>query len=223
MPRERMRWTIRIGAALILLWVAYAVSPYVASYRLAAAVQARDVEAIKARVNFRAVRLSLAKQILAVYLTTTGDGGASEAAARQLATAAVEIAEPLMAQLLSPEVLVDLLDDGWPQSIVAEKPADAPASGTAVAPAPEARQPTGTARVGLGSPQLTWREVLTMVDTRGFRKFYLTLPGALGPEMRVRLYFRFGPWFWRLYGVELPDVLARRLADELRKRIGRRP
>ena len=216
-----MRWTIRIGAALTLLWVAYAVSPYIAAYRLAAAVQARDVEAIRARVDFRAVRLSLAKQILAIHLTTTGDGGTSEAAARQLATAAVEIAEPLMAQLLSPEVLLDLLDDDWPQSIVAEKPADAPAPGGA-APASGAPQPVRANRIGLGSPQLTWRDLLTMVDTRGFRKFYLTLPGALGPESRVRLYFRFGPWFWRLYGVELPNALVQRLADELRKRIGRR-
>jgi hypothetical protein len=218
-----MRWTIRLGAALALLWVAYAISPYVAAYRLAAAVQARDVEAIKTRVNFRAVRLSLAKQILAIYLTTTGGGGTSEATAHQLASAAVEIAEPLMAQLLSPEVLLDLLDDGWPQSIVAEKPADAPVPGHAGAPpASGAPQPVQPARIGLGSPRLTWRDLLVMVDTRGFRKFYLTLPGALGPESRVRLYFRFGPWFWRLYGVELPTTLARRLADELRKRIGRR-
>ena len=116
-----------------------------------------------------------------------------------------------MAQLLSPEVLIDLLDDGWPQSIVAESP-------------PEAGRPSAKeARIGLGSPRMTWRDLFTLVETRGFHKFYLTLPGALGPESRVRLYFRFGPWFWRLYGVELPDVLARRLADELRKRIGRRP
>src|SRR3954452_13163061 len=150
MQGSGMRWTIRIGAALALLWVAYAVSPYIAAYRLAAAVQARDVEAIRARVDFRALRLSLAKQILAIYLTTTGDGGTSEAAARQLATAAVEIAEPLMAQLLSPEVLLDLLDDGWPQSIVAEKPADAPAPGRAAAPEPEAAQPVRANRIGLG-------------------------------------------------------------------------
>src|SRR5215212_6486541 len=151
MQGKPMRWTIRVGAALALLWVAFAVSPYVASYRLAAAVQARDLEAIKTRVNFRAVRLSLAKQILAVYLTTAGDGGVSEATARQLATAAIDIAEPLMVQLLSPEVLIDLLDDGWPQSIVAESPSEA------------GRPSAKEERIGLGSPRMTWRDLFTLV------------------------------------------------------------
>ena len=77
-----MRWTIRVGAALAALWAAYAVSPYIAAYRLTTAVQARDVEALKIRINFRAVRTSLAKQILAYYASTTGDSGVSEAAKR---------------------------------------------------------------------------------------------------------------------------------------------
>ena len=116
-----MRWTIRIGTALALLWAVYAISPYFAAYRLVTAVQARDVEALKERVNFHAVRISLAQQILAVYFSATGEGNVSEAAARQLASVAAEVAEPLIAQLLSPEVLVDLLDDGWPQSVVSER------------------------------------------------------------------------------------------------------
>ena len=227
MQRIVMRWTIRIGAALALLWAVYAASPYVAAYRLAIAVQARDVEALKARVNFRAVRTSLARQILAVYLSTTaGQGDASEMAARQLAAAAINIAEPLIAQLLSPEVLIDLLDDGWPQTVVPERApdaSDAPASGSASETLPPVQPSAKVSRTGLGSPRLTWRDLFTMVDTRGFRKFYLTLPGAHGAASRVRLYFRFGPWSWWLYGIEIPDALARRLANELRKRVGHKP
>ena len=224
MQRIHMRWTIRIGAALVLLWAVYAMSPYVAAYRLATAVQARDVEALKACVNFRAVRISLAKQILAVYLSTAGDEGASETAARQLAAAAIDMAEPLMAQLLSPEVLVDLLDDGWPQSVVSESAPKAP-------DAPEGRSETSSPvqpstkppRMSLGLQQLTWRDLFIMADTRGFRKFYVTFPGAHGAASRVRLFFRFGPWSWRLYGIEISDALARRLAEELRRRLGRKP
>ena len=220
-----MRWTIRLGAAFALLWVVYAVSPYMAAYRLATAVQARDVEALRERINFRAVRISLAKQILAVYLSTNGEGGASEAAARQLAATAIDMAEPLMAQLLSPEVLVDLLDDGWPQTILSEKAPSTPNALPAEDPletSSSAGPQTKASRMSLGSPQLTWRDLFTMVDTRGFRKFYLMVPGAQGAASRIRLYFRFGPWFWRLYGIDLPDVLSRRLAEELRKRVGRK-
>ena len=88
-----MRWTIRIGTALALLWAVYAISPYFAAYRLVTAVQARDVEALKERVNFHAVRTSLAQQILAVYFSATGEGNVSEAAARQLASVAAEEAD----------------------------------------------------------------------------------------------------------------------------------
>jgi len=220
-----MRWTIRVGAALAALWAAYAVSPYIAAYRLTTAVQARDVEALKTRINFRAVRTSLAKQILAYYASTTGDSGVSEAAKRQLA-AALDIAEPLIAQLLSPEVLIDLLDDGWPQTVVLERAPDAPdapASGSAPETGSPVQPSVKTARTGLGSPRLTWRDLFTMVDVRGFRKFHLTFPGAHGPAAGVRLEFQFSGWSWRLYGIEIPDTLARRLADELRKRIGRKP
>src|SRR4051812_18204697 len=105
----------------LVLWAVYAISPYFAAYRLVTAVQARDVEAPQERVTFHAVRIPLAQQILAVYFSATGEGNVSEAAARQLASVAAEVAEPLIAQLLSPEVLVDLLDDGWPQSVVSER------------------------------------------------------------------------------------------------------
>jgi hypothetical protein len=221
-----MRWTIRIGTALALLWAVYALSPYFAAYRLVTAVQARDVEALKERVNFHAVRISLAQQILAVYFSATGEGNVSEAAVRQLASVAAEVAEPLIAQLLSPEVLVDLLDDGWPQSVVSERAPQIPDE-----PAPEGRSETSppswpqskASRVGLGSPQLTWRDLLTMVDMRGFRRFYLTFPGVHGAASRIRLSFRFRPWSWRLDGIEIPDALARRLTEELRKRVGRMP
>ena len=77
--------------------------------------------------------------------------------------------------------------------------------------------------MGLGSPQLTWRDLLTMVDMRGFRRFYLTFPGVHGAASRIRLFFRFRPWSWRLDGIEIPDALTRRFTEELRKRVGRMP
>ena len=220
-----MRWAIRVGAALAFLWAMYAVSPYVAAYRLATAVKARDSEAVKARVNFRAVRTSLAKQILVIYLSTTSDSGAPDTTARQLAAATSDIAGPLMARLLSPEVLIDLLDDGWPQMLVPERAPevpDAPVSGSAPENTPPVQPPTKVPQTGLGSPRLTWRDLFFMVDMRGFRRFYLTVPGAYGAASRVQLDFHFDPWTWRLYGIEIPDALARRLANDLRRRISRK-
>ena len=41
-----MRWTIGISTSLLVLWLAYAVWPFFTVYRLASAVQARDVAAV---------------------------------------------------------------------------------------------------------------------------------------------------------------------------------
>jgi Protein of unknown function (DUF2939) len=67
-----MCWAGRILLALILIWAVYFVSPYVSLYGLAKAVEARDTAAIERRVNFRAVRVSVAKQIIPAYLAATG-------------------------------------------------------------------------------------------------------------------------------------------------------
>lgn len=218
-----MAWTIRIAAAVALLWGIYAASPYVAAYRLARAVQARESEAIQARVNFRSVRLSLAKQILAAYLVSSGEGSGSDAMARAAAVAAVDVAEPLLAQLLSPELLIDLLDDGWPQTLVPEKTLGAPAasaSGSAAGTISPAEAQSAS-RVGLGSPRFSWSHLFFMVDMRGFRRFNLLIPSARGSVSHLQLQFRFEPWRWRLVGIEIPSELALRLAGELRNRIGK--
>jgi Protein of unknown function (DUF2939) len=52
-----MRMTLSISAALVALWLAYAVSPFVAAYRLVGAVADRDAAALSAGVDFRAVRV----------------------------------------------------------------------------------------------------------------------------------------------------------------------
>ena len=62
-----MRMTLSISAALVALWLAYAVSPFVSVYRLVDAVQDRDVAGLSARADFRAVRGSLAGQIARTY------------------------------------------------------------------------------------------------------------------------------------------------------------
>ena len=62
-----MRWFLRSLVALALLWAVYLLSPYVALYNLAKAVEARDVALIGERVDFPALRLSLARQVAAAY------------------------------------------------------------------------------------------------------------------------------------------------------------
>ena len=65
-----MRWTLRISFLLFLAWAIFMVSPFVALYDLSKAIEARDMDRITERVNFNALRVSLARQILGEYLKT---------------------------------------------------------------------------------------------------------------------------------------------------------
>lgn len=191
-----MRWMVRIGLALLVGWVVFAVSPYVALYNLARAVEARDVAAIRERVNFRAVRLSITKQIVTDYLVSIGKGRELSASDRSLAAGVgATIADPLVAKLVTPEALLDLLDDGWPEGVVPGKP-------------------PGSGGLGVNALKDAWR-VFAASETRGFRVVRVPLPPEKPPEEQFRLQLRFQHLAWRLTGVELPAALRQRLVKEL--------
>src|SRR6478736_6810739 len=104
-----MRWTLRISFLLFLAWAIFMVSPFVALYDLSKAVEARDVDRITERVNFSALRASLARQILGQFLKTQDLGGLDPQTAAQAGTATLN---PVLEELITPQALIDLLDDG---------------------------------------------------------------------------------------------------------------
>ncbi len=145
------RWWLA-GLVALFLWIAYGLSPYVALYRLSQAVQAHDPQAVAQRVNFRTLRLSLTRQATAAVLdaiTARRDLSARDRAI--LTEASGALAEPLVESLVTPETLIDLLDDGWPvRAGLARQPGsvtpspdttppDTPSAGEAAqAPSPQA-------------------------------------------------------------------------------------
>ena len=80
-----MKFGLSITAALIFLWLAYAISPFLGVYRLVSVVQERNVEALRERVDFPALRKSLTTQIVKAYLTITGKIGQTGSLLDQLA------------------------------------------------------------------------------------------------------------------------------------------
>jgi len=116
-----MRRTIVIVAILLLLWLAYSVWPFFAVYRLASAVQARDVAALKELVDFRALRGSLTAQIVRTYLRMTGKVGRSGSMLEQFAVGlGASVADPIVSKLVSPEALLDLLQNGRPSGVFSD-------------------------------------------------------------------------------------------------------
>ena len=174
------------------------VSPFVALYRLGKAVEAQDVAAISERVNFPALRLSLSKQIVSEYLRTVGRGHELDQFDRNLATSAgATVADPLIAQLVTPEAVAGLLNGRLPQGIAA------------VAPALPA-----VLSVSFESLAQATR-IYFASQSRGFRNIYIPFPNGKPKAEQVRLHLRLGGTTWRLLGVELPHDLVAALVKQL--------
>jgi Protein of unknown function (DUF2939) len=190
-----MRWTGRFLVALILIWAIYFLSPYVSLYRLASAIAAKDVAAIEARVNFPAVRTSLAKQLIPAYLKATGrESELAGARGQAVVGIGATVADPLIARYLSPAALTGLLDD--PR----RRPGDAGSGGS----------------IGLTSLGDAWRLFVT-AQSRGFRAVSFAVPADKPAGEQFRLQLRIKGLGWRLVGIELPPPVLNRLVQELIK------
>ena len=202
-----MRMTLSISAALVALWLAYAVSPFVAAYRLVGAVADRDAAALSAGVDFRAVRASLGEQIARTYLRITGKAGAPgslrDQLAQQLAVGvAASVADQILVDLVSPQGLLDFLRTGAPPDVESDG----------------LPTPAGLSPQALGN---VWRAYLN--SELGIARFFLDVPVDKPRQESFRLQFCLRDWAWKLCGIELPEALQVRLAQELAKRELSRP
>lgn len=217
------RWWLT-GLAVVLLWLAYGLSPYLALYRLSQAVQAHDPAAVAQRVNFRTLRLSLTKQALAAAVDAIAARRELSARERTILTeASGALAGPLVESLVTPETLIDLLDDGWPvrAGLARRAPAgDAAAqggTGTGTAPGAEAPAPPETTG-GLGLHASTIGQLFALFrssEPRGFRGMVVSYPPDRPLENRFRLRLRLRGWTWRVVDLELPSALRERISQRL--------
>jgi hypothetical protein len=199
-----MRWTLRTLGALAVVWLLFLASPFVALHNFARAIERHDIEAIRERINFRALRLSLLKQVMTVAVQEKG-GRALDAGERQLAVdIAAGIADPVVAQLLTPEAIVTLLNGAWPSTLQNAEEAG-----------PEEATPPPIVRyLRVRSFGTAWR-MFRNSEWRGFRSIVLALPPDRPPERQVRLRLRLAHATWKLVHIELPTAVLRELARKL--------
>ena len=106
------RWTW-IVIAVLGLGAAYWAWPLAAAAGIAAAAQRNDAEAVVSRVNFPALRRSLARQIAVAFLDSTGRGRKMGSIGRGMAGAAVTtVADAYVADLLTPATITAFLSQG---------------------------------------------------------------------------------------------------------------
>lgn len=216
-PRRPLRVGLWVALGLALAWLVFAASPYVALYRLARAVQAHDLEGVARRVNVRALRLSLTRQTIAALAEAAGRRDLGERDRGLAADAAAMLVEPVVSALVTPETIADILDDGWPQKLVGERPPDA--GGASAMGSTEGGPPRGRER-GLHAATLAQLGRLWLgAESRGFRNLLISFPPDRPREARFRVRLRLSGWTWRLVDVELPadlrERISRRLGGEL--------
>jgi DUF2939 family protein len=193
-----MRRILSFLFGLVILLIAFWVSPFLAIRDMAANVQARDARALSERVDFVSLRRSLSQQIITAYLRVTGRadrlGGFATAVVAGLNTS---VADPIVAQIINSENLVKLLGN---HAVTTEfgdlhlhfgpLPSDWLASG--------------------------WRAWLN--SEYGIGRFSIGLPFDFKADDQFRFRMKVIRWRWKLTGLDLPEQIQIEVARQLAKK-----
>jgi hypothetical protein len=189
-----MRSGLLILLAGALLWLAFAFSPFIGFYRLAAAVQSRDAAALEERVDFPRLRQSLAEQVVKEYQSLTGKqkhtvGGVPTGFVLMLA-------DPIIAKYLNAQSLMNILVEGEVGKGSEISLPDAPFSNS------------------------SWRNAWEVWwnSRHDIKNFYIFLPPDKLRADQYGLRLSLQDWQWKLTGIQLPDTLRVRLAKEIERR-----
>lgn len=187
-----MRKVIVTIFVLVLLWLGWSVWPFFGFYDFARAVRAGDIGRIETQVDYPALGGSLRAQILETYVRLSG---APVDRGLMLGIAAA-IADPLIARLVSRVALRELLQKGWPDDVLGDKPPDIPS--------PDWNT--------LGD---VWQ--LYVNSEYGLGEFRLKLPVDQPRAKQFRVHLALHGFGWKLSGFDLPQNVLDRLARELMK------
>jgi len=194
-----MKRSLLVLFAIILALGIYAASPYLGLRRIISAVHARNALALSDSVDFDRLRVSLTGQVVERYLQLTGRTARLGSIGNVFAVAiGTSIADPIVAQILNPEGLIDLLEKG-----------DAISGSQQIA-----FQFGPFSNPGIGS---VW-DALSNSDY-GLGRFFISLPTSVPPRDQFRLELQMLQWQWKLISIGLPEQLRTQLAAQLAKQI----
>ena len=192
-----MRRGIWITVVLALLLGAYMSWPLVGFYGIASAVEAMDARAFAECVEFPSLRRSLTQQVIAEYLKLTGKDKKLGRFRTGIATGVgAALAEPVVAQFLNAETLLDFLNKGSAKDGVKVSTDIAPLSGS------------------------SWRDAgrVWWHTEYGLTRFRAYLPPDKPKNEQFKVELSLRDWQWKLTGIGLPDKLRVQLAQELVRR-----
>jgi len=197
MAMRHIRWGRWITVLLILLLAAYLIWPLVGFYRIASAVESRNAAALAQRVEFPSLRRSLSQQVIAEYLKLTGKDEKLGRFRTGVATGVgAALAEPVIAQFLNAETLLDFLNKGSVKDEAKISSEVAPFSGSS----------------WRNAWQLWWH------SEYGITRFHAYLPPDKPKSEQFKVGLSLRDWQWKLTDIGLPEHLRVQLAQELVRR-----
>ncbi len=156
-------------------------------------------------MNFRTLRLSLVRQITAAMRTAAETDTDLEPRDRQrLNDAAYGLALALSETMVTPDTVIDLLANGWPDKLDVERPAGARPEGLAIR------------KLGRLMPYYA------ALEMRGFRAVVIPIPPEARAAERTRIRLRLRGLSWRLVDIEMADLLRATDRRQARPRAGAR-
>jgi len=191
-----MRKTTFTVVILALVWIGYTAWPLYDIFVLVRAFETHNLETLKQHVYFDSVRRSLSDQVVAAYIQRSGIQ--LPPLARAMPGAALTIADPVVAKVISPEALSEFLTTGWPVAVVPDVP-------------------RGT--VGISSSTIGNAWQVYAASEYGLGRFNVAVPQAVARPQRFGLEFKLLQWRWRVTAVTLPEAILNLLADELIKAV----
>jgi hypothetical protein len=192
-----------LGAVLLSGYWAW---PFVGLHDLATDLAARDSAGLDREVDFARLRHSLTAQIIQAYIKVDTRTAKLGAFGNAVASAiGASIADPLVAQIINPENLVALLNGG---SITTEFGDVSLNAGSA--PLTAKALPTA----GFGAAWQAWLGAEYRLD-----QFSIAVPLDAEPSAQFRIRMQLLQWHWKLVGLDLPETLRARLAQELTKKL----
>lgn len=188
-----MRKIAAAVAVLIALLVFYVVWPFASLVSVLHAARGGDIAALEERVDWPALRRSLAGQLVATAARLKG----IHLEQHGLTVAAVtSVVDPFIEKLTLPANVGELMRTGWPKAVLSDAPAGV-----------EGLDPELIGNI--------WQ--LYLNSDYGIGEVRTTVPFSQPRDRQYRVQLALSNWTWKLSGLDLPVALQERLARELLK------
>lgn len=176
--------------------------PYMGAFTLGQAAERGDSVAVAKRIDFVMLRRSLSRQVIRAYLDKSGKGRKLGSLASGLAAAVgANVADPYLAQLLTPDRVTTLLGEGRLKPLTVE-------NRTLNF---EARVPRLSAIYGSDAASVVFDSYYD-----GIVDFVFNVPqGSADDEDGYGVHLRLVGTTWKLGGVDLPKPILDRIVDDI--------